>query len=484
MSVDQISPESEVESEHTLSSHEILNGPSMFDLILEFLKTPGQVLLVQGPPGSGKTTFALEILNSIQETHKIYASSRVAPARLRHQFPWIDEVIDTMSGRSARGSWIDELHDLRRVEPDTIFNQILRLKHAKQRALLVVDSWEGAIRNTNDEGRKMLESAVLSELDESKVSVVIVVEDSKHAGDLGYLVDGIVTVDQSELDGRRVRTIAMNKLRGFSVPTKRGIFSLDNARFNILPNGLRQPSPDSTPKWLEPIPNPAGAFSLGSMDMDRMLGGSIPRGSFLLIDVDSSVAPVEIRTILNMMRANFINQNLPCVIVPTAAYSSDTVAESLSKYVGWEAIDERVRILEYNQSLAPKKWRLVMKSHLQDDVKTFAHAWDELGTISPHRMLDINMDKAVQVYGRDELSTPGLTELGANMRDTEGLNIAITSTESKLRDQWLSVVDYHLKIKNADGSLVIYGVKPFTPLYGVDLNYEKGYPAVNLTEIV
>src|SRR5438128_10634246 len=101
----------------------------------------------------------------------------------------------------------------------------------------------------------------------------------------------------------------------------------------------------------------------------------------LLIDYDSSVTPFEIRTILNMMRANFINQKGPCVIVPTAAYSSDTVAESLSKYVGWEAIDERVRILEYNQSLAPKKWRLVMKSNISDDVKTFADDADEL---EPH----------------------------------------------------------------------------------------------------
>ncbi len=459
-------------------------GPVMFDLILEFLQSPGQVLLVQGPPGSGKTTFALEILNRLEETHKIYASSRVAPARLRQHFPWIDEVIDTMSGRTARASWIDELHDLRRVEPDTIFNQVLRLKHSKQKALLVVDSWEGAIRNTNDEGRKMLESAVLSELDESKVSVVIVVEDSRHASELGYLVDGIVTLDQSELDGRRVRTIAMNKLRGFSVPTKRGIFSLKGARFIILPNELRQPTSQPHPKSLEPVPHPSKAFSLGSVDMDRMLGGSIPRGAFLLIDVDSSVSPIEIRTILNMMRANFINQGGPCVIVPTAAYSSDTVADSLSQYVGWEAVDERVRILEYNQSLAPKKWRLVMKGNLSDDVKTFARAWDELAKISPHRMLDINVDKAVQVYGRDELSVPGLTELGANTRDTEGLNIAIASTDSKLRDQWLSAVDYHLKIKNADGSLVMYGVKPFTPLYGVDLNFDKGYPVLNLMEIV
>src|SRR5437773_11411979 len=118
----------------------------MFDLILRFLQTPGQVLLIQGPPGSGKTTFALEILNSLEETHKIYAPSRVAPARLRQHFPWIDEVIDTMSGRTARASWIAELHDLRRVEPDTIFNQVLRSKYWQQKPALGVDSCEVTIQ--------------------------------------------------------------------------------------------------------------------------------------------------------------------------------------------------------------------------------------------------------------------------------------------------------------------------------------------------
>ena len=457
-------------------------SPDIFHLVMNFLQTPGHVLLIQGSPGSGKTTFALEILNRLEGRHKIYASSRVAPARLRMHFPWIDEVIDSMSGRRARASWIDELHDLRRVEPDTVFNQVLRLKHSKEKALLVVDSWEGAIRTTNDEGRKMLETAVLSELDESNVSVVLVAEEPKNAGTLGYLVDGIVTLDETELDGRRLRTIALNKLRGFKVSTKRGLFSLDGARFSLLPIGQRA-EPSGSSKRLIPVSHPPHAFSLGSKDLDRVLGGHVSSGSFMLIDFESNVSPVDINGILNVMRANFINQNGPCFILPTGAYSSSTVAESLSRYTGWEAIEHRVRIMEYNQNLPTKKWRVNLKGKLLEDVKAVYSAWQELRTITPHRMLNADVDKISEIYGED-LSDPVFSELGPSLRDDGALEIAIASRDTKVRDEFLRTSDYHLKVRNADGSLVLYGVKPFTPIYGVDLNYDRGYPQLNLTQVV
>src|SRR6266567_1366665 len=70
----------------------------MMSLILNFLDVPGQVLLIEGAPGTGKTSLALEILSQMDNTHKVYASSRVSPSRLRQHFPWLDEVIDSMSG--------------------------------------------------------------------------------------------------------------------------------------------------------------------------------------------------------------------------------------------------------------------------------------------------------------------------------------------------------------------------------------------------
>jgi len=463
---------------NTLAEH-----PKIVDivrLLSKFLQTPGHVLLVQGSPGSGKTSLALEILSTMEQSHKLYASTRVSPVKLRKHFPWLDEVIDNMTGRTSKATWIDELHDLRRAEPDNIFNQILRLKHSRRAALLVIDSWEGALRNTNEEGRRMMESAIFSELDESGVSVVVVSE--ARTGGLDYLVDGIVTLSASETEGRTLRTLEIHKLRGFKVSYPRLPFSLDKARFNQLAPLPFQEDPLAS-KTLAPVPHSTSFFSTGSRDLDSLLGGGIRKGAFVLFDLESPVPPLGLRLLLNIIRANFVKQGGACFIVPSGTYSSQSVAESLQPLVGEAAFNERVRITEYNSTLPDAKWRLPLKGEFVADVNTFYKHWTAVAKTSPNMMLNVDLDKLVQVYGED-LALPGFAGLGEGMRDVGALNLGVASRGTKVKEEFLRTADYHLRIRMTDGSLLVCGVKPFTPLFGARFGHGNGQPELALVEVV
>src|SRR2546430_8810237 len=77
---------SELQSQSNLVCRLLLEKKKLHHL-LKFLQTPPQVLLVQRPPGSGKTTFAPALIHSLEATHTIYASIMVDPASLRQYFP-------------------------------------------------------------------------------------------------------------------------------------------------------------------------------------------------------------------------------------------------------------------------------------------------------------------------------------------------------------------------------------------------------------
>jgi circadian clock protein KaiC len=463
-------------------SPEVLPPTSpMMNLLLKFLETPGNVLLIQGAPGTGKTTLALEILYAIRDSHRVYASTRVSPVKLRTQFPWIDEVIDSMSGRFSKANWDDEFQDFRGTDTDNVLSKIIRLKQAKQKSVLVVDSWEGAMRNATPEGRKMLETAILSELDQTKVSVVLVSENGE-ADRLGFLVDGVVTLGQDKLDRRRMRALEVEKLRGFRVQNQHFPFSLEGGRFTFL-DEENNDGPPTILRHPENTSHTSTHYSTGSRRLDELLGGGVRKGSFFLIDSENTVSPQSLRLLVNMIRANFVNQGGACFSVSSGSFSSENLAESLRPYIGDKALEERVRIVEFNSQLPSKPSILKPRGQSMRDLAESYKAWGVLKETSTSMMVTFDFDRLVQIYGED-MTLPGFAEIEEGLRDDETFSIGISSRPTKLRDEFLRQADYHIKIQDWNGHLLIYGVKPFTQVHGATFNFDKGYPCLDLVEIV
>jgi len=391
-------------------------------------------------------------------------------------------MIDPSPGNGKVDDSTEGLQRVRLSDPDDVFNKILTLKRSHLRGLMVLDSWEGALRNMSEDGRRMIESAILSDPDDSKVGVVLTSEGGR-IGDLPNLVDGILTVSCSELDGRRLRTIVVNKLRGLRIQLDRGLFSLENGRFLLLPKTKFDRESLTKPTILSPIPHTDTSFSTGSRDLDRMLNGGIKKGAFVLIDVNNTVPTNGVRLLLRIINSNFLNQGGSCFIVPFSTISSDNVADALRPVVGGETLEERVRIAEFNQAVPAKKWRVQLKGKVMDDFTLFNSYWKELETVSASRMLVIDFDKIVQIYG-DDLMLPGLATMGASIRDSGAVTLALSSQANKMKEAFLRTADYYLKVESINDTMIIYGVKPFTNIHGIEFAFDKGYPSLNLTEIV
>src|SRR5438128_11440133 len=111
-SPDQTSATQQFDESETVQTKRA-GADGVLNLISKFLESAGNVLLIQGPPGAGKTTLALELLQRVQATRmgstvvppaRFYVPSRVPPNKLRKHFPWIHEMHDPFPNMTSPAS--------------------------------------------------------------------------------------------------------------------------------------------------------------------------------------------------------------------------------------------------------------------------------------------------------------------------------------------------------------------------------------------
>jgi KaiC/GvpD/RAD55 family RecA-like ATPase len=326
----------------------ILPLPSELSSFL--LRPTPQALVVRGPPGTGKTTFALALLQSFRGK-RLYVSGRLGREELAKDFPWLIgpadgvTVVDCTRSPDRLEDTLRAIEEARQVRPSQDGAPDLdstglppQVVEAWNRAIpqlptmIVLDSWDSIVEQQLDRrpsgaasgtARSPVERSLLARIISGPVFAVLVVED-REAGQLEYLVNGVVTLERQSSRDRLERWLILDKLRGVRISSPTYPFTLEGGRFQCASRldsrqELRLGRADPDP---EPERNP-GTLWPGSTEYAAHFGRA-HLGRLTLIETERDVPDYAVRLLTSSFLTSVLaNGGKTFHLLPPRAYPND-----------------------------------------------------------------------------------------------------------------------------------------------------------------
>src|SRR2546422_100720 len=232
--------------------------------IVEFFNAPGgHSLIAKGPAGTGKTTFALQLTEALGEvTASHYLSSRVSDESLYRQFTWLKD----------------------RIKP-AILQTGSKSAHNTKVARHALDQLEGKLEE-GKEGEDEEPEAIGS-------------------GEVkgNFLVVSLASTDHQ---GRRLRVLTIEKLRGQQIQQHRYLYTLDGGRLTAF--DIREEVRPVKPQLWRPVKDLSkDAVSFGLEPLDRLTGG-LYRGRVVAFEISNTVPSDYVDWLRTAIICNFVAQ--------------------------------------------------------------------------------------------------------------------------------------------------------------------------------
>ncbi|MCI4360073.1 MAG: hypothetical protein L3J91_00055, partial [Thermoplasmata archaeon] len=345
----------------------------------EFLGLPGpQSLLIRGPPGSGKTTLCLALLEAAVG-HRILLTSRVSQTELHRGFPWLGEngtlkvqIVDTSTMEAS----LREIAKLL-ARPEAIISstgaesrdleEFLWLPSPVQEAwsqlppnapsILVIDSWDALIEqyigsaggpSSNLPDRGEVERILLRRLAKGQAHVVIVLE-RREESQLDYLVNGVVVTERQTANERLERWLQLPKLRGIRIANGYYPYTVEGARFQCI-EPLRAYSAIAKGRFeAEPDPMP-GHLWPGSKAFAENFG-RLPMGKTTIFETDNELPDQILQLLLAPMVGAVAAVGGRALLIPSPSLSAPEIWESVHGAAASSRLEQGFRVVDVTGQL-------------------------------------------------------------------------------------------------------------------------------------
>ena len=454
----------------------------------------GELAIVAGGPGTGKTMFSASFLYwgavkygekgvyaSLSEDRSVFFANmrRIGFDFERLEKEGLFKFLDVLTLMEAGTSTLLE----------TVIDEVMNFG-AKRFVLDSLTALAQGFKNPR-ELRVFLHSLLARLMRTAKCTTLLIEEVPRGRPWIGegfeeFIASSLIMLDRTSFEDKLFRELQIIKMRGVKIPNPRACFTLENGFKAYAPMKFEKPE---RPGKYQPIPDPPEAYSTGIPDLDKLIGG-YPKSSVILLEIDLKITRDCYSLFVAPAIMNSILHQRPVLILPIIGTSLEDLEDMCARYgLSKDVCRSLVRIFMRSELIKETEREQAMipyeRGGLEEDVKKIVSIAEDLVKRYGNPLLQvISMDTVGMYHGVSGVLRAAQESL-VFAKKTKGSAIWILeSTFPELSQKLSPLASMHFKLVRKHGCPIFYGIKPRTPLIAVEVDVSKGYPLPKLSQIL
>jgi hypothetical protein len=349
------------------------------------------------------------------------------------------------------------------------------------KTFIVLDSIDALAEHYGISSQKIMTTLQKDLVEHSGTNIAYVMETAeKNIYD--YLGDGVVRLYNVQKDGRRVRELVIEKLRGQMVMRWKYPFTLVDGRLRVFESNWLNIPDDLVPHVPVKDPN-HDVVSTGNESMDRELGG-LKRGSIVLLEIGENVPQDIVRAIEYAIISDFLSKRRGVIWFPLFAVNYEALERQVREMVSKDALSGCLRVLDHDAPM-DKSYDFVSViegSDAAQDLRLNSLRFMLSRSAVEPFMSILGFDSLEALYGPNVLPD-AFVHMEAMKRAGNVVLAEATTSCSSLR-QLAHQARIHIRLESLAGTVMMCGQKPVSPYYFLDFERAKEHIVPRLIPMV